>query len=38
MNPNDGTGWMILGLVESQRGQDAAAIKALRRAEADPRR
>src|SRR5262249_58845094 len=30
----DGTGWMILGLLESQRGQDAGAIKALGRAEA----
>src|SRR5262249_53552493 len=33
-DPNDGTGWMVLGLLESQRGQDAAAIKALGRAEA----
>src|SRR5262249_6253533 len=32
-DPKDGTGWMILGLLESQRGQDAAAIKAFGRAE-----
>ena len=31
--PNDGTGWLILGLLEGQRGQDAAAVKALRQAE-----
>ena len=33
-NPNDGTGWLILGLLEGQRGQDAAAVKALQKAEA----
>jgi tetratricopeptide (TPR) repeat protein len=33
-DPNDGAGWMVLGLLESQRGQDAAAIKAFGRAEA----
>ena len=33
-DPKDGAGWMILGLLESQRGQDAAAIKALGKAEA----
>jgi tetratricopeptide (TPR) repeat protein len=27
--PDDGAGWMILGLVESQRGRDAAAVEAL---------
>jgi predicted Zn-dependent protease len=32
-DPKDGAGWMILGLVESQRGRDAAAIKALAKAE-----
>src|SRR3954471_19244672 len=30
--PEDGTGWMILGLVESQRGRDAAAVEALSKA------
>jgi len=33
LNPNDGAAWMILGLVESQRGRDAAAVAALRQAE-----
>ena len=32
-NPDDGTGWLILGLLEGQRGQDAAAVAALRQAE-----
>jgi tetratricopeptide (TPR) repeat protein len=32
--PEDGAGWMVLGLLESQRGRDAAAVTALRRAEA----
>ena len=32
-SPNDGTAWLIVGLLESQRGQDAAAVKALRQAE-----
>ena len=31
--PDDGTGWLILGLLEGQRGQDAAAVAALRQAE-----
>ena len=31
--PKDGTGWLILGLLEGQRGQDAAAVTALRQAE-----
>jgi tetratricopeptide (TPR) repeat protein len=31
--PTDGTAWMILGLLENQRGQDAAAVKALQQAE-----
>jgi tetratricopeptide (TPR) repeat protein len=30
--PDDGTGWMVLGLVESQRGRDAAAVTALTKA------
>ena len=34
-NPKDGTGWLILGLLEVQRGQDAAAVAALRQAETD---
>jgi tetratricopeptide (TPR) repeat protein len=29
---DDGAGWMILGLVESQRGRDAAAVEALTKA------
>ena len=33
-NPKDGTGWLILGLLEGQRGQDAASVTALRQAEA----
>ncbi len=32
--PTDGAGWLILGLLEFQRGQDAAAVAALRKAEA----
>jgi len=32
-NPNDGAAWMILGLLEFQRGQDAAAVAALKQAE-----
>lgn len=32
-NPQDGTAWMILGLIESQRGRDAAAVAAFRQAE-----
>jgi tetratricopeptide (TPR) repeat protein len=31
--PEDGTSWLILGLLEAQRGQDAAAANALRKAE-----
>ena len=31
--PDDGTGWLILGLLEGQRGQDAAAVAALQKAE-----
>lgn len=31
--PTDGVGWLLLGLFESQRGRDAAAVNALRRAE-----
>src|SRR5438132_12928393 len=38
--PDDGAGWMILGLVESQRGRDAAAVESLAKAKelrpADP--
>ena len=33
-DPGDGTGWLILGLLEGQRGQDAAAVAALQKAEA----
>ncbi len=33
-DPVDGAAWMILGLVESQRGRDALAVAALRKAEA----
>src|SRR5437868_7555563 len=29
---DDGAGWMILGLVESQRGRDAVAVEALSKA------
>lgn len=32
-NAQDGVAWMILGLLESQRGRDAAAIAAFRQAE-----
>ncbi len=32
-NPKDGAGWLILGLLEGQRGQDAAAVAAFRQAE-----
>ncbi len=32
-NPTDGTGWLILGLLEFQRGQDAAAVDAFKKAE-----
>ena len=31
--PNDGTGWMLLGLFEAHRGEDASAIDAFRKAE-----
>lgn len=30
----DGTSWLLLGLLESQRGREAAAVTALRKAEA----
>jgi tetratricopeptide (TPR) repeat protein len=30
---NDGVSWMIIGLLESQRGRDAAAVAAFRKAE-----
>src|SRR5690242_12661273 len=30
--PDDGAGWIILGLIESQRGHDAAAVEALEKA------
>jgi tetratricopeptide (TPR) repeat protein len=33
-NPADGAAWLILGLLEFQRGQDAAAVTALTKAEA----
>lgn len=32
-NPKDGAAWTILGLMESQRGHDAASVTALRKAE-----
>ena len=32
-NPADGTGWMLLGLFEAQRGQDADAVDAFAEAE-----
>jgi tetratricopeptide (TPR) repeat protein len=32
-NPKDGNAWMIVGLLESQRGKDAAAVAAFRQAE-----
>ncbi|MBN9121659.1 MAG: tetratricopeptide repeat protein, partial [Planctomycetes bacterium] len=35
MNPKDGIAWMITGLLESQRGKDAAAVAAFRQAEAN---
>jgi tetratricopeptide (TPR) repeat protein len=31
--PKDGTAWMIVGLLEAQRGKDAAAVEAFRKAE-----
>ena len=31
--PDDGAAWLILGLLEFQRGQDAAAVTALKNAE-----
>jgi tetratricopeptide (TPR) repeat protein len=33
-DPKDGVAWMIVGLFESQRGRDAAAVAAFRHAEA----
>ncbi|MFI5460219.1 MAG: tetratricopeptide repeat protein, partial [Isosphaerales bacterium] len=32
-DPKDGSSWLIVGLLEFQRGQDAAAVAALRQAE-----
>ena len=32
-DPKDGTAWMLLGLLEAQRGRDAAAVLAFRQAE-----
>ncbi len=32
-DPKDGTAWMVLALLESQRGRDAAAVVAFRQAE-----
>ena len=32
-NPNDGTAWLILGLLEASAGRDAAAVTALTKAE-----
>lgn len=31
-NPQDGAAWLILGLIEAQRGRDAASVVALRKA------
>jgi tetratricopeptide (TPR) repeat protein len=31
--PTDGTAWMVLGLLEAQRGRDAQAVAAFRQAE-----
>ena len=36
--PNDGTAWLILGLLEFQRGQDAAAVTALQQGRDHPAR
>ncbi len=33
-DPKDGTAWMLLGLLEAQRGRDAAGVAALKQAEA----
>ncbi len=33
-DPVDGASWLLVGLVESQRGRDAAAVEAFRKAEA----
>jgi tetratricopeptide (TPR) repeat protein len=33
-DPKDGVSWMIIGMLESQRGRDAAAVAAFRKAEA----
>ena len=32
-NPGDGASWLVIGLVEGQRGRDAAAVEAFRKAE-----
>ena len=32
-DPKDGTAWMIVGLIQAQRGQDGAAVAALTKAE-----
>ncbi len=32
-DPKDGAAWLLLGLIEAQRGRDAAAVAALREAE-----
>jgi tetratricopeptide (TPR) repeat protein len=32
-DPTDGTAWMVIGLLESQRGRDARAVEAFRQAE-----
>jgi tetratricopeptide (TPR) repeat protein len=34
-DPKDGAAWLLLGLFEAQRGQDAAAVAAFRRAETE---
>jgi tetratricopeptide (TPR) repeat protein len=32
-DPNDGASWLLIGLVEAQRGRDSAAVEAFRKAE-----
>ena len=32
-NPGDGGSWLLIGLVEAQRGRDSAAVEAFRKAE-----
>ena len=32
-DPKDGASWLLIGLIEAQRGRDSAAVEALRKAE-----